>query len=108
MLPYKSWGMKRKEKGSQVWTQLNTYGRLWSNMVDSALHLHQNTKREIILWTNAVSKAGKAAVYTKSLNEIKDLFYKRDLTSKVRVYKTFRSHNDSSEGLRVEAAAWAG
>ncbi len=54
------WGWKWCESyamafSHQISTQLNTYGRFWSDMLDGALHHHhQNTKWGNIFWKNAV------------------------------------------------------
>ncbi len=51
-------------RSHQIWTQLNTYGRFWSDVLDSALHRHhQNTKWGNIFWKNGVQCQGAPKVF---------------------------------------------
>jgi len=46
----------------QISTQLNTYGRIWTDVLDSALHHHhQNQMREYLLeeWCSSLQKSSR-------------------------------------------------
>ncbi len=47
-------------RSHQISIQLNTYGRFWTDVFDSALHRrHQNTKWENIFWKNSVHPSSR-------------------------------------------------
>ena len=58
-------------RSHQISTQLNTYVRFWTDVLDSTLHQHhQNTKWENIFWKNDVHSCGR-------VQRVRELMWRR-------------------------------
>ncbi len=62
------WVMRYGLHSHHISTQLNTYGRFWTDVLDSALHHHhQNTKWGNIFWKNGVHPSSRVQRLVESM-----------------------------------------